>query len=416
MNNLKNTSSRNNFISTASLSVLGLAPSSLVQSLNGMQSSISSKKLVRIFLPGGLSQLDSFDPKPENSNIMGDTKVIKGNTGEQISAYFPELAKRMDKFSVIRSMSSSEADHDRARYLNETSYPVLGTIKHPDLGAWLQKLNGPLNDTLPSSVAIGAAGNGGYLGPNYDPFKVGRPSDPLNGLILDDPTSKDSTDLLKMIADVQRDFHKKYNTEHVAKYRNIFNESIAFMRSDSLSAFDINHESKSTLNRYNIPGGDKLLLALRLLEANVQYISISLFSWDNHSDLWESFPDNARKLDKALALFIDDLQARGLYDNTIFAVSTDFGRPHRINDNKGRDHNRKCFANLLGGAGVKNGIIYGQTDDYSAKVIENPVTPADMNATLAKLMGINLNKEIFSPDNRPFTVARDGKPSDALII
>ena len=152
--------------------------------------SSQKKKVVRIFLTGGMSHLDSFDPKPQSPEVMGNTEVIRTNTGEQISSYFPMLAKRMDKVALIRSMYSPDAAHDRAHYLLETSYAQLGTIKHPFFGAWMQKLNGVINPALPASVNINNNYGGGYLGTAYDAFVVKNPKDALKGLVLEDPKSE----------------------------------------------------------------------------------------------------------------------------------------------------------------------------------------------------------------------------------
>lgn len=375
------------------------------------------KKVVRIFLSGGMTHMDSFDPKPQTPELMGDTKVVKTNTGEEISAYFPMLAQRMDRLALIRSMVSPEGDHGRGRYLLETSYPLLGTIKHPNFGAWMQKLNGIQNEALPASVHIRSGSSAGFLGSKFDPFKVNNPKDPLKGLVMDDPKSEGSIELLKLMADVRRDFHKDYRFENVESYAQYYNDSIRLMHSDDLKAFDLSQEDKKAKAMYNIAHGDSFLLARRLLEADVQYVAINIGGWDDHNDLWEptNFPRKAGDLDKALATFFDDLYDRGLFKDTIVSVNSEFGRTPRISSRKGRDHHRKAFFSILAGSGVKNGIIYGKTDDRATSVIENPVSPRDFNATLAKLAGLDLNKEIFSPDNRPFTVARSGKPVPGLI-
>lgn len=375
------------------------------------------KKVVRIFLPGGMTHLDSFDPKPQSPDIMGGTKVVKTNTGEEISAFFPEMAKRMDKIALVRSMTSSEGDHQRGRYLLETSYPLLGTIKHPNFGAWMQALNGQQNDALPASVHIRTGYDAGFLGSSYDPFRVNDPKNPLRGLVMDNPKSEESIELLKLMAEVRTDFHKDYKFEGVEAYRKYYNESIKLMHSDDLVAFDLEKEDKASRAKFKIPHGDTMLLARRLLEADVQYISMNIGGWDDHNDLWNemNYPRKAKDLDKALATFLDDLYERGLLENTIVSVNTEFGRTPRISSRVGRDHHRKCFFGILAGAGVNTGTIYGKTDDKAMKVVENPVTPVNFNATLAQLAGLSLTKELYSPDNRPFTVARGGKTVPALI-
>ena len=153
-------------------------------------SSTGKKKVVRIFLDGGITHLDTFDPKPQSPEVMGNTKTIKTNTGESISAFMPEIAKIMDRFALIRGMTSPEGDHVRGRYLMETSYPTLGTIKHPNFGAWMQALQGVQNDSLPGSVHIKAGYDAGFLGSKYDPFRINDPKEALKGLVIDDPKSK----------------------------------------------------------------------------------------------------------------------------------------------------------------------------------------------------------------------------------
>ena len=382
--------------------------------------SVSSgrKKVVRIFLDGGLSHMDSFDPKPKQVDMMGNTETIKSNTGEDISAYFPESAKRLDRLAVIRSMVSPEGDHTRALYLQQTSYKLIGTIKHPCFGAWMQKQKGVMNEALPPSVNIKDSFDAGFLGSSYDPFTVNDPKAALKGLVMDNPTSDESLELLKLMADVRRDFHKANPVPGADDYRKYYNDSIKLMQSKDLSAFDISSEEESIKKLYDIPYGDQFLLARRLLEANIQYISVNIGGWDHHLNLWDNniFPMKAREFDKAFNVFMDDLEKRGLLKDTIVAVSTDFGRTPVIDQiRKGRNHHRKAFISLLAGAGVKTGTIYGKTDERAIEVVENPVDPINFNATLAQLAGLDLKKEIYSADNRPFTVARGGATVPGLM-
>lgn len=378
----------------------------------------NKRKVVRIFLPGGMSHMDSFDPKPQTPEMMGNTKVIKTNTGEEISSYFPNMARNMDKVALIRSMQSPDADHYLARYIMETSYRALGTIKHPSFGAWMQRMNGVQNKTLPPTVNIRSKFGAGYLGTSYDPFVVNSAKDALKGLIMDDPKSDKNMRFLKLMADVRRDFHKDYQFKGVEDYRQYYNDSIKLMHSKDLEAFDLGKEDKATAKKFEITHGDNFLLTRRLLQVGVQYISMNIGGWDDHNDLWdeENYPKKAKDLDKALATFLEDLDAHGLLDETIVTVNSEFGRTPKISARKGRDHYHKAFFGIMAGAGVKGGVVYGKTNDQSTKVIENPVTPPDFNATLATLVGIDINKEIYSPDNRPFTISRGGKPIKEIMV
>lgn len=379
-------------------------------------SSSNKKKVVRIFLPGGMSHMDSFDPKPQTPELMGNTKVVKTNTGEEISAYFPRMAQNMEKLALIRSMVSPDADHYLARYIMETSYRALGTIKHPSFGAWMQRLNGVQNKTLPPTVNIRSKFGAGYLGTSYDPFIVNNPKDALKGLIMEDPKSEKNMRFLRLMADVRRDFHKDYHFRGVEDYRQYYNDSIKLMHSKDLEAFDLSKEDKASAKRYEITHGENFLLARRLLEADVQYINMNIGGWDDHNDLWEeeNYPKKAKALDNAIATFLEDLYERGLLESTIVTVNSEFGRTPKISARKGRDHFHKAFFGIIAGAGVKGGTIYGRTNDQASNP-ENPVTPPDFNATLAKLAGLDTEKEIFSPDNRPFTIARDGKVVSDII-
>lgn len=422
INKLKDELSRRSMmqsIAGLSLGVSATMPNAF--SASGIDTPVKGrKKVVRVLLPGGLTHLDSFDPKPQTPANMGGTKTIRSNTGEQIAEFFPEMAKRMDKYALIRSMISPDADHGRGFYLIETSYQILGTIKHPNFGAWMQKLGGKMNSALPSSVTIGGGASAGFLGTDFDPFRVNDAKNPLKGLLMDDPKSAESMELLKLMANVRKDFHKKYPVEHVESYRQFYNDSIKLMQADDLEAFDISKESQAEKKKYQVPHGDKFLLARRLLESDVQYVSIKIGGWDSHFDLWKEeggYPAKARALDKALATFIDDLYERGMYDDVILTVNSEFGRTPKIGaDALGRGHHRKSFTSIIAGAGVKNGTVYGKTDDQGAKILEKHVYPRDFNATLAKLVGLELEKEIYSPDNRPFTIARSGKAVDELIV
>jgi hypothetical protein len=217
-------------------------------------SSQRGKKVIRIFLGGGCSHLDTFDPKPKSPDLMGNTKTVQSNTGEILSSYLPELSKIMDKFALIRSIVSPEGDHDRGSYLFETSYKTIGTIRHPDMGAWMQKLNGKINPKLPSSVSINGFGKGGFLGANFDPFKVSNPENALKGLVMNEPTSEENIKLLRLMADVRKRFHKNYQFQRAEDYRSYYNEAIRLMQSEDLKAFNISQADKADAKIYRSRG------------------------------------------------------------------------------------------------------------------------------------------------------------------
>ncbi len=380
------------------------------------------KRVVRIFLPGGLSHLDSFDPKPGQDEIMGETKVIRTNTGIQVSEFFPELAKRMDRIALIRSMSSGDADHRRAVYLSNNSYPMLGTTKHPGLGAWVHRMRGKINPNLPASVSVGSSLSGlssGYMGAEYDYFRC-KAKDPLKGLVAADPNSKAFTKRLQLVTQMRKDFHSKFKYDSVAAYHSFYNDAIKFMRSEDLQAFDIEAEVPEMRKRYDVPYGDSLLLARRLIQQGVQFVNVNLGNWDFHFNLWDddAFPRQGPQVDKAVATFLDDLMEQGLWKDTIVMFTTEFGRKPDLDYNGktyGRGHHNRAFSSWLAGGPIRGGLVYGATNENGEKIIENEVSVQDYNATVASIMGLPLDKEVYSADNRPFTVARGGKTVKALF-
>lgn len=379
------------------------------------------KRVVRIFLPGGLSQLDSFDPKPANLDIMGETKVIRTNTGIEVSEYFPELAKRMDKIALIRSMSSEDADHKRAVYLSNNSYAMLGTTKHPGLGAWIHRMKGKINPNLPASVSVGkslSSLSSGYMGAKYDYFRC-KANDPLKGLISGDPKSKAYTKRLQLVTQMRKDFHSRFKHDSVFAYQSFYNDAIKFMRSEDLQAFDIEAEAPKVRERYNVAYGDSMLLARRLIQQGVQFVNVNLGNWDFHYNLWDkdAFPTQGPQVDKVVAIFLDDLVEQGLWKDTIVMFTTEFGRKPDLDHNGktyGRGHHNRSFCSWLAGGPIRGGLVYGATNENADKIIENEVTVQDYNATVATIMGLNLQKEVYSSDNRPFTVARGGRSVEAL--
>lgn len=375
------------------------------------------RKVVRVYLPGGMSHIDSWDPKPENPSIMGNTKIIHGNTGEQISHFFPQMAKCMDQFCLVRSMKSPEGDHTRGMYLTRTSYPKLGTINHPDFGAFLQALLGSKNSALPATVNLNKGASSGFLSSQYDPLPITSAKDPLKDLVMKEPGSEQNQKFMKLARDLQNDFHQQYKFKNIRNYAYLYNDAMTLLNSEELEAFNVSEDPDYKKSRYNFELGPHVILIRKLLQHNVQCINLTIGNWDHHSDIWEGyFPKSSKKLDQFMATLLQDLKQYGLFDHTIVTCMSEFGRTPKITKEKGRDHHNKSYTALIAGAGVKNGTVYGKTDEAAGKVLTPSVSPMDLNATVAKLLGADLNKEIYSPDNRPFTICRGGTPVQGIIV
>ncbi|MEM7164672.1 MAG: DUF1501 domain-containing protein [Planctomycetota bacterium] len=376
----------------------------------------TARNVIYLYMSGGMSQIDTFDPKP-GADTQGPTGAIGTNVdGIQLSEHFPLLAKQMDKVALINSMTSNQGAHAQGRYLLHTSYELRGTIQHPSFGAWLNKFGGRNNPTLPGHVAIGGSGSitsRGFFESEFAPLPIG---DPTKGLAhsqlakgVDDKTIDRRLARLKKM---NAAFRKKFNNDKVKAYDDIYDEAVKLMRSSDLAAFDISQEPDAVRDAYGRDRfGQGCLLARRLVEHDVRFVEVVLDGWDTHNENFEAMEDKCPVLDRALTSLLVDLDTRGLLEETLVVVATEFGRTPEIKiDRNGRDHFPKAFSALLAGGGVRGGMRWGKTDPSGNEVIDDPVSVQDLNATIGSALGLPLDHTVFSPSGRPFTVAHKGKP------
>ncbi len=377
-----------------------------------------AKHLIYLYMQGAMSQLDTFDPKPK-SKVQGDTKPIQTKiSGVQFGDKLPELAKIADKLAVIRSMNTSTAAHEPARYLMSTSYKPIATTRHPGLGSWVHKSLGRIHKELPVAVQVGGGIGPGYLGAEFAPVPVGDPSLGLQNTkspaYLTDSAFDKRMDLSHSF---DSDFRKLAKSNRkVNGYDDLYKDAIHLLRSEDLKAFDISKESDDAKKAYGDNRfGKGCLLARRLVENGVRYVEVSLGSWDHHVDLWTKMGTVGSELDKAASHLIADLGSRGLLKDTLVVIGTEFGRRPEINQNSGRDHHPAAYSCVLAGGPIKGGQVWGKSDADAFRVDSDGVTPEDFNATIAVAMGIPYDKEIHSPDGRPFTIGNKGKPITKLV-
>lgn len=378
----------------------------------------SAKHLIYLFMQGAMSQLDTFDPKPK-SKVQGETKAIQTKlSGVQFGEKLPELAKLADKLAVIRSMNTSTAAHEPARYLMSTSYKPIATTRHPGLGSWIHKSLGRIHKELPVAVQVGGGIGPGYLGAEFAPVPVGDPSLGLQNTkspsYLTDSAFDKRMDLSRAF---DADFRKQASSNRkVNGYDDLYSDAIHLLRSQDLQAFDINKESDEAKKAYGTTRfGKGCMLARRLVEHGVRYVEVSLGSWDHHVDLWTRMENIGTELDNAASSLIADLNSKGLLKDTLIVIGTEFGRKPEINQNSGRDHHPAAFSCVLAGGPVKGGQVWGKSDADAFRVDSDGVTPEDLNATIAVAMGIPYDKEIHSPDGRPFKIGNNGKPIMKLV-
>jgi len=415
--------SRRKFMQYSAKALLGVGLSATTTPLWATQTvkKPTARNVIYIYLSGGMSHIDTFDPKP-NWKEQGPVSTIDTNVaGIQISEYLPSLAKRMDKLAIIRSMYSNQGAHEPGTYFMHTSYAQRGTIKHPGLGAWLNNMSGKTNSTLPGNIRIGgsnnAPGGAGFLDSKYEPLHLGTPDSGLPHIhrhqSIDEAEMGERLELAQMM---DLSFHKKYPAKQVRAYSDVYDEAIKLMNSKDLAAFDLSKEPKLTRDIYGESRfGKSCLLARRLVEHGVRFVELTLGGWDTHNDNHDNLANLTNPLDQSVAALLDDLHYRGLLDETLVVIGTEFGRTPEINANAGRNHHPSAFTCVLAGGGIKGGQVYGATDAGGHSVADNGVTVPDFNATIAYALGLPIDKVVHSPSGRPFRIADKGRPITALF-
>ena len=381
-----------------------------------------AKRLIYLYMAGGMSHIDTFDPKP-GAESQGQTGAINTSVpGIQLGEFLPTLARQMNRLAIVRSMNTQTADHEQGEYLMRTSYEQIATERHPSLGPWIQRLRGRHNKTLPDTVLIGASPrhpSAGFLDPTFSPLPIGDPNKGLENTTTPAYlTNQSFAKRMELIDTFDRQFRRKYPLKAVQSYTDFYEQATHLLSSDELKAFDLRDEKDADRDRYGRDAfGQGCMLARRLIEHEVRCVDVTLGGWDMHNSLWDykTMPARAGLLDQAVGALLDDLAGRGLLDETLVVVATEFGRSPQVNYTGGRDHHPAVFSALLAGAGIKGGQVYGKSDGDGHGVDEDGVDPADLNATIAEAMGLPRDEVVMSPTLRPFKVAHDGKPITKLL-
>jgi len=379
-----------------------------------------AKKAIYLFMSGGMTHLDTFDPKP-GAETQGSTKAIKKSvSGVQLSEHFPKLAERMNKLSIVRSMTTTQGAHAQGRYLAHTSYPPRATVRHAAMGAWVAKVKGQINKNVPANVVINGGSDhpgAGYMDLKYAPLPIGDPTAGLqNSKLLGGVSEQDFNRRLNLVAKFGNQFLARYPFKEVEGYGAMYAEAIRLMQSEDVKAFDVAQEDsklRDTYGRGNF--GQGCLLARRLLERDVRFVEVQLGGWDTHVDNFETLAEKGPEVDTAVAALLDDLERTGLLSETVVVLTSEFGRSPKINERVGRDHHPAAYSSLIAGAGIKAGYVHGASDDRGHFVDDDEVPVEDFNATIAQALGIPVDQIEYSASKRPFKIANDGVPVDKLF-
>lgn len=380
------------------------------------------KSIILLWLAGGPSQLETFDPHP-GSIFAGDTNTIATSVKDlQFAEGMEPVAELMQDVSLIRSMVSQEGDHERAVYNIKTGYRPNPTVVHPALGSIVcHEL--PKNAVeIPRHVSILPnewPARGGYLGAEFDAFQIGDPGDRIPDVTsLVDQARLEQR--LKSLDIVEQAFLKNHNPDLDAphtRHRATIKEALRMMDSDQIKAFDVNLATEAERHAYgDTDFGRGCLAARRLVETGVRCVEVTLSGWDSHVNNRETQSKRVTTLAPALAALIRDLKERALLDNTILLCGGEFGRTPKMNPLEGRDHWPHGFSFLIAGGGIQGGKVIGATDPEGlSKEPENPVRIQDLHATIQHSLGIDSEKEIITPVGRPIFLS-EGNVLDELLV
>ncbi len=376
------------------------------------------KACILLWMNGGPSHLDTFDPKP-GTTVGGSFKAIDTAVkGVRISEHLPRVAEMADRLAIVRSMTSREGNHDRGQYLMHTGYIPTGTLAHPSMGAWVSHELGDARAELPNFVSVrGPSIGAGFFGVEHQPFVVQNPMEGVKNLPLaKDVDARRFDRRLAAIDLVQTSFAEQTGQPAVGAHGQVDAKAVRLMRSPLVKAFDLSQETEASRAMYsNSDFGRGCLLARRLVESGVKFVEVTLDGWDTHYNNFTAVKNLSGDLDPAMAGLIKDLEARGMLADTLVLWMGEFGRSPKISGNDGRDHHPGAWSAVMAGGGVRGGQAYGSTDAEGEKVAKDAVDVPDFFATIATLLGMNPEKEIMSPMGRPISMSDHGTAVRGLM-
>ncbi|MCA8989191.1 MAG: DUF1501 domain-containing protein [Planctomycetaceae bacterium] len=443
---------RRQMLQAGVLGALGLSMADLFRLQAAESMSIASGKkiepramsVIQINLPGGFPHLESFDPKPEAPvEYRGSFGVVKTNTGDILSDNLPQLASIADKTTVVRSVVGKIPDHGLATYHLHTGYTPSTVIDYPQMGSVVSHELAARGE-LPSYIAIpgknSSGGGTGFLPSSYGPFETG--GDPatqkknfqVRDFSLPSNLSLEQLQRRRTVRDIVEKRIRSLEANPVMlDTMDEFHASAYSLltSSDAQSAFSFEGETDETFELYgsevtgDIKGPDnrlhpkglaeRLIIARRLVESGVRFVTLEYGSWDCHSGVQRACLDQMRPFDYAISGLVKDLDRRGLLETTIVWITSEFGRTPKINKESGRDHWARCYSMMLAGGGFKPGLVYGASDSTGGEPARDAVTLENLIATIYHQLGIDANKELVAFGTRPIEIIRDAEVVTPLI-
>lgn len=378
-----------------------------------------AKSLIILWMGGGPSQLETWDPHP-GTKIGGEVKSIKTKTpGLVIAELYPQVAEEIQDLNVVRSLVTKEGDHERGTYMVKTGYRPDPTLRHPTLGAILETELPMSGVEIPRNVALGDSqwpGWGGFLGAEHDAFKVYNPGYDLHNMQSFRPADSQAR-RLENLSVLENAFQAGRRAQaKKTLHADAIQRALQMMGSEQLRAFKIQDESEALRKAYgDSQFGRGCLVARRLIEEGVRSVEVTLNGWDTHARNLEFHRTNAAILDPAFAALMRDLRQRDLLQSTVVLCIGEFGRTPQINPLEGRDHWPTGFSCVVGGGGLRRGMVIGETAPHHVKTEpKDPIQVPDLYATILKLFDIEYSKEVMTPIGRPMAYS-SGKPIERLL-
>ena len=426
--------SRRDFVKLGALSVLGLTLPDLLrlEAANAAERTAKktkAKNVLLIYLGGGLTHHDTFDPKPEApQEIRGKYGVIPTTlAGIKFSSMMPEMAKCTDLFALCRSQVTGSDHHETAaQWMLTGNYGVMQGGDYPSIGSVVTHETSPLN-TLPPYIAIPKnhsftweLGKAAFLGERFESFKTGNPADsnwkaPNLSLLSDVPQER--LNRRKGMLEAVDHLAKRVESSDALNSMDSFYQRATQMilSSEARQAFDLSKESDKTRDAYGRDfWGAQALLSRRLIEAGVRFVLLGQGGWDMHGNIFPACDKSLPGLDKSVATLLRDMKQRGLLEDTLVAMYGDFGRTSKINKDNGRDHWGNAGVMLFAGAGVRGGQVIGATDERGEYVTERPIRPPEVAATIYHALGVDYEKALITPQGRPVRILPDCEPIKEL--
>lgn len=377
------------------------------------------KHLVVLWMAGGPSQFECFDPKT-GTESGGETRSIKTSVaGIEIAEGWDVTAKAMQDIALIRSMTNKEGSHPRATYQLHTGYAPTGSVKHPAFGCSLAKELANPDFDLPAVVSVGPTQGSAFLGVNFEPFVVDQPGSlPQNTRVVTDTDRYRRR--LGVLNQLEDEFASRGGQQVVENHRQLYAKTAKMVTSSNLKAFQIDDEPQALKDRYGDSDfGRGCLLARRLVETGVTFVEVTMRgrmgNWDTHQDNFERTRGLVADVDPGFGTLVNDLKDRGLLEKTVVLWIGEFGRTPKINPRGGRDHYPRVFNAAMAGGGIKGGQVIGASSKDGSDIKDSPVTPNDLFCTVCQSLSVDPAKENMSPLGRPMKIVDGGSPVKKLF-